>query len=222
MDFSLNAFIGYFYYFIYNLVGIVDPSIGTGLVTGPDISWAVYSTLISSATFVQCLIYENNDTLHCTTLLGIGLLSAVWLTCYITEMINPMHALINSLVLAGLYKSLSNLTKYGFQVAMVFKIRSVEGLSPSAILLDFMGALFSMLQMQFDAMSRGHWILFIDPQFNVGKFVLGFICWIYTITLLLQIHVLYPHTILGRGERKGDDSRSCLLQSSNLELSSKL
>ncbi|KAK2873487.1 hypothetical protein FQN49_002324 [Arthroderma sp. PD_2] len=102
----------------------------------------------------------------------------------------------------GSIKVFLTAVKYTPQVVMNFYYQSTEGFSIVAILLDFTGALLSLMQLILDSSLQADWSGTLG---NLSKLLLGNITMLFDVVFFIQHYCLYRKRRLQTVYRKAED-----------------
>lgn len=189
---------GFYFYTVYNLQGVVDPSIGkTGKIEVNDIFFAIHAFLLASVQLTQIFMYDRGKqpAVNYWIVAFLGVEFAIVMILYIIEVIDPTKIDQNwaTIRTCGYCKAAITLIKYMPQVYLNFKRKSTVGWSLENVILDFGGGFFSFGQQIVDSVARGQPLFGdgSDSGFNIVKFLLSVLAMFFDLIFMFQHYVLY-------------------------------
>eukprot|EP01084_Bolivina_argentea_P128934 227817_1 len=160
-----------------------------------DIACSVHAFILTVICCIQILIYDRGDqkpsqfALYITVILWTICLYNIALSTIFNTL--PWFAhddSISTILFFGYVKICISPIKYFPQVWMNFVDKSTTGFSIHAVLLDFTGGTFSVLQQLLSALNTNDWSFITG---NIPKFVLGIESIIFDIIFMIQHYILY-------------------------------
>jgi len=205
-DFVVYNFTGFSAYTLYTIWGRIDPKLGTGPVSIPDIFFAGHALIITILTMFQILFYYDKEDPHqvvSTTCRAI--IVCLWWGFFQIIILERILGLYdprdddvpfryNSLIYLGFCKVFISLIKYIPQVLKNYRRKSTAGWSIFNILLDMTGGAFSFAQNIIDTI-RGKSVIGGGDQnnsLNIAKYALSFISIFFDTIFIIQHYCLYP------------------------------
>ncbi|XP_078280196.1 cystinosin-like isoform X2 [Rhinoraja longicauda] len=161
---------------------------GVNPVESNDVFFSLHAILFTFITIYQCCIYERGS--QSVSKIAIGFLVAAWLPAIIF-IILATSGQITWLQLVYYFSYIKLgivLIKYIPQACMNYRRKSTIGWCIWNTLLDFVGGIFSLLQMFMQSYNNDEWMLiFGDPT----KFGLGLVSILFDIIFMVQHYCLY-------------------------------
>ena len=198
VEFAMLNPVGFYFYTIYNLQGLVDPAIGnTGTIYTNDLFFAVHAVALASIQFTQIFMYDNGKqksinwyvvAFLCVEFTAIGTVFGIELNRAAT-----LDQNWGTIRLCGYCKAAITFIKYMPQVYLNWQRKSTVGWSIENVMLDFFGGAFSFSQLVVDSTARGKPLFGGggDQGFNIVKFLLSIFAMMFDIIFLIQHYVLY-------------------------------
>ncbi|XP_064386399.1 cystinosin-like isoform X2 [Halichondria panicea] len=154
-----------------------------------DVVFALHAVAATSFEIFQCIIFKRGG--QRVSYSGLLIVAAMWLGIFISLFVSVGHKLswLNYLYVLSYVKLAVTVLKYFPQLWLNCKRKSTEGWSISAVLLDFSGGVFSVLQMFLLSYNYNDWpSIFGDPT----KFGLGAFSILVNILFISQHYIIYP------------------------------
>jgi len=160
-------------------------------VLSNDVFVGLHALTMTTVCVLQCFIYERGDqkiSLLCKILLGLVLLFAL---CSLIPALMLKITWLTYLQYFSYIKLGSATVKYVPQAYMNYRRKSTSGFSIVFVILDIIGAIFSLAQMFLLSYNNNQW----DSIFgNVTKFGQGVLLLSFNILFTLQHYVFYKST----------------------------
>eukprot|EP00697_Spironema_sp_BW2_P007058 gnl/Spiro4/21261_TR10377_c0_g1_i1.p1 gnl/Spiro4/21261_TR10377_c0_g1~~gnl/Spiro4/21261_TR10377_c0_g1_i1.p1 ORF type:complete len:296 (-),score=77.56 gnl/Spiro4/21261_TR10377_c0_g1_i1:81-968(-) len=209
-DLLVYNFTGYTCYMLYNILlryspavkelyaeahpeSCPDPDNCIPPVHDADLAFSIHAFILTTFTIYQCLIYEQGDqevSAVCKGLSAHVILSIFTVTTAAVVRIVDWLWLVNYL---GYVKIFISLIKYIPQVYLNYSRKSTHGFAIGMVLLDFMGGVFSVLQMILLAV---HFDDVTQITGNLPKLLLGLVSVVFDIIFIIQHYVLYQTSVM--------------------------
>jgi cystinosin len=198
VEFAMLNPVGFYFYTVYNLQGLVDENIGmTGTIYSNDAFFAVHAFALASLQLTQIFMYDTGKqkSFNWWVVAFLVFEFICVFAVFGVELSNPTKLDQNwgTIRLCGYCKAAITLVKYMPQVYLNWKRKSTVGWSLANVILDFCGGFFSFMQIIVDSTARGIPI-FGDgggQGFNIVKFLLSVIAMFFDLIFLFQHYVLY-------------------------------
>ncbi|XP_061093768.1 cystinosin-like [Conger conger] len=201
-DFLALNITGFFAYSVFN-VGLfwvpylmeeflkVNPN-GVNPVDANDVFFSLHALALTLLYTCQCCMYERGG--QKVSKIGIALLVIAWTFALVTLFVAVASKItwLDYIYYFSYVKLAITLIKYIPQAYMNYKRQSTEGWSIGNVIPDFIGGVFSIMQMFVQSHNNDEWMLiFGDPtKFGIGLFSICF-----DVLFFIQHYCLYrrPH-----------------------------
>lgn len=158
-----------------------------------DIAFSIHAFALTTFTIYQCTIYERGNqevSAMCKGLSAHVILSIFTVTTAAIVRIVDWLWLVNYL---GYIKIFISLIKYIPQVHLNYSRKSTHGFAIGMVLLDFMGGVFSVLQMILLAVYYKDINQILG---NLPKLLLGLVSIVFDIVFIVQHYVVYQTSVM--------------------------
>ncbi|CAF1013012.1 unnamed protein product [Rotaria sordida] len=200
-DFLALNIMGYFCYSIYNIAFYSWRNVQDGYtklhphgvipVLLNDVVFGLHGFIASFITIFQCLLFKHSKqhVSYTTSILLVLFILFLSITTILTSVDR-----IDLLLLIYFYsyvKLIISCIKYIPQVIMNYRRKSTEGWSIGNILLDFLGGIFSLIQIFLLAINYNDWLSIIG---SIAKFSLAIVSIGFDIIFIVQHYILYKNS----------------------------
>ena len=160
VEFAMMNPVGFYFYTIYNLQGLVNPAIGrTGTIYLNDVFFGVHAFAISSIQFSQIFMYDlgKQKSINWLIVAFLCVEFIIIFSIFGTEIAKPGDLDQNwgTIRICGYCKAAITFVKYIPQVYLNWKRKSTVGWSLANVMMDFTGGVCSFAQMAIDTIALG-------------------------------------------------------------------